>query len=99
MSANSVIATKRQVEAGHEHLETSVALKLNELFCCFEFHHNRLERLEAARERHLAIQMHNLQITLDPNATRKDGTLDSLKEMLQKETEILAQDSEALEND
>ena len=89
----------KKVEADQECLESSVALKLNELFRCFEVHHNRLERLEAARERHLAIQMHHLQITLDSNAARKDGTLESLKKMLQKETEILAQDSEALEND
>ncbi len=38
--------------------------------------------LEAARNRHLAIQMQHLHSTLDPIEAEKDGTLASLKKML-----------------
>ncbi len=71
----------KMVEVGLKCLETMAALQLNQLFRSFEFHHNRLERLEAAHERQAAIQMKHLQITLDPIAAQQDGTLASLQEI------------------
>jgi hypothetical protein len=62
-----------------------VALQLNTLFRCFEFHHNRLERLEAAHERYIAIQTKHLQLTLDPIAAQNDGTFCSLQKMITSE--------------
>ena len=89
----------KKVEVGQECLEAAVALKLNQLFRCFEFHHNRMERLEAARERHLAIQMQHLHYTLDPVEAEKDGTLFSLKKLLGKEAKLTEKDKLTLDND
>jgi hypothetical protein len=89
----------KKVEVGQECLEMSVALKLNQLFRCFEVHHNRLERLEEARDRHLAIQLQHLHYTLDPVAAEKDGTLTSLKKLLSKESKASVKDKAALKED
>ena len=69
------------VKVGLKCLETMAALQLNQIFRSFEFHHNMLERLEAARERQDAIQMKHLQITVDPIASQQGGTLASLQEI------------------
>jgi hypothetical protein len=89
----------KKVEVGQECLETSIALKFNQLFRCFEVHHNRLERLEAARDRHLAIQLQHLHYTLDPVAAEQDGTLDSLKKLLRQESKVSVKDKHALAQD
>ena len=89
----------KKVEVGLECLETSVALQLNQLFRCFEFHHNRLERLEAAQDRQVAIQLKHMQLTLDPEAAQKDGTLASLQKLINKELCYSTSDKDLLEKD
>jgi hypothetical protein len=89
----------KKVEAGLECLETAVALQLNTLFRCFELHHNRLERLEAANERQVAIQTKHLQLTLDPVAAQRDGTFSTLKKLLTQELHQARQDKILLETE
>jgi hypothetical protein len=89
----------KKVEAGLECLETEVALQLNTLFRCVELHHNRLERLEAANERQVEIQIKHLQITLDPVAAKRDGTFSSLKKLLMQEIHQAQQDKIMLETE
>ncbi len=89
----------KKVEVGLECLETAVALQLNTLFCCFAFHHNRLERLEAANERQLEIQTKHLQLTLDPTTAQRNGTFDSLKQLLTQEIQNVRQGKDLLEKD
>ncbi len=74
-------------------------MKFNQLFRCFEVHHNRLERLEAARDCHLAIQLQHLRYTLDPAVAEWDRTLPSLKKLLRKESKISVKDKLALDED
>jgi hypothetical protein len=58
-----------------------------------------LERLEAARERQAKIQLHHRQLTLDPKAASKNGTLQQLQQMLSDELTITANDKALLEQD
>ena len=89
----------KKLEAGQECLETAVGLKMNQLFRCFELHHNRLERLEAARERHAEIQLQHIQVTLNPAVAQRDGTLAKLEKMVEEEQKLLATDRKLLETD
>ncbi len=57
--------------------------KMNQLFSCFEFHHYRLERLEAAPEWQAAIQLQHNQ--LDTVAARRNGMLANLEKMVHQE--------------
>ena len=89
----------KKLEAGQECLEMEVGIKMNQLFRCFELHHHRLERLEAARDRQAEIQLKHIQITLDPLAAKRNGTLASLERMLNNERRQAVEDRKALEED
>ncbi len=88
----------KKLKAGQECLEMGVILKMNQLFWCFELHHNRLERLEAARERHVAIQLQHIQLTLDPAAAQQNGTQKTLEKMVNREISRTAEDKKVFEN-
>jgi hypothetical protein len=89
----------KKLEAGQECLEMEVGINMNKLFRYFELHHNRLERLEAARDRQAEIQLQHIQLTLDPLAAKRNGTLASLERMLNNERRQAAADRKALEED
>ena len=86
----------KKLEAGQECLEMEVVVRMNQLFRGFELHHNRLERLEAARERQMAIQIQHIQLTLDPAAAKDNGTLAKLEKLVNKEIKCAEEDRKAL---
>ena len=89
----------KKLEAGQECIETEVVVRMNQLFRGFELHHNRLERLEAARERHTAIQIQHIQLTLDPVAAKNNGTLAKLEKLVNKEIQCAEEDRKALDEE
>jgi hypothetical protein len=89
----------KKLESGQESLEMFAALRINQLSRCFELHHNRLERLEAARDRHAEIQLQHIQFTLDPVSAQKNGTLAKLEKLITNEIRQASDDRRALEED
>ncbi len=74
----------------------ATGLKMNELCRCFSLDHNRIERLEAARERHAEKRLQHLQLTLDPIKAKQNGTLAKLEKLVSKEICRSASEKKAL---
>ena len=55
--------------------------------------------MEAARERHAAIHLQHIQLTLDPESAQKNGTLVALQKLVNKEIRKSAADKQSLEED
>ncbi len=55
--------------------------------------------MEAARERHAAIQLQHTPLTLDPKSAQRNGTLAALQKLVNKEIQRSAADKQSLEED
>ncbi len=60
---------------------------------------SRIQRLEIARKRQIAIQLHHIRDALDPERSWTNGTLQRLQELMREEIEAQESDKVAIEQD